>query len=100
MTRKIFTLLGIAACIMSVHNAVAQQPNVSFTLTQAPCNNNGILTANFTNLTPPLNVMWYLPGGGTVTHSGVNTASDALTGYGGGFVSITVSSASPVATAD
>jgi hypothetical protein len=100
MTRKIFTFLGVAACIFAAQNSRAQQPGVSFVLTQPPCNNNGILTANFTNLTPPLHVEWHLMNGTTIVHNGVTSASDALTGYAGGFITLTASSASPVANTD
>src|ERR1700748_3035079 len=100
MTRKIFTFLGAAACLFAAQSSRAQQPNVSFVLTQPPCNNNGILTANFINLTPPLHVEWHLTNGSTVVHNGVAAASDALTGYAGGFVTIVATSASPAGTVD
>lgn len=51
---------------------------VMVSLTQAPCNANGILTASFTGFTPPLNVDW----GGTL-HTGITGTTDVLTGYTG-----------------
>lgn len=64
------------------------QTSTAFTLTQAPCNNNGILTANFTGLTPPLTVTWHLMNNVTITHTNVTTLSDDLTNYSGEWVTV------------
>lgn len=80
MNRKIPLLLLMGGLL---YGARASAQSASFVLTQAPCNANGILTANFTGLTPPLTVNWYTAGG-TVTHTGVTSSSDVLTGYAGG----------------
>lgn len=61
--------------------------SVTLTLTQAPCNANGILTANFSGLTPPLTVDW---GNGTAIHTGVTGSSDILTGYTGSRMAVLV----------
>jgi uncharacterized repeat protein (TIGR01451 family) len=79
MIKKIYLLLCLVLCTFCSGKLWSQ---TTFVLTQAPCNANGILTANFTGLTPPLTVTWYLPSG-PVVHSGVSTLSDALTGYAG-----------------
>jgi uncharacterized repeat protein (TIGR01451 family) len=101
MTRKIlFTVLGIASGLFFANKVKAQQPSVSFVLTTQPCNNNGVLTANFTNLPTPINVVWHFPDGTSVTHNGVSTLSDALTGYSGVSLYITATSASPNMVAD
>ncbi len=62
----------------------------TFTLTTPPCNHDGVLTANFTGLTPPLTVTWttYGSSGTTTTHTGVTSLTDALTGYSGGPVEV------------
>ncbi len=62
----------------------------TFTVTTAPCNHDGVLTANFTGLTPPLTVTWttYGSSGTTTTHTGVTSLTDALTGYSGGPVEV------------
>ncbi len=70
--------------------SIAFAQTITFTLTQAPCNANGILTANFTGLTPPLTVDW---GNGHVVHTNVTGSSDALTGYAGQFLSVLVTDA-------
>ncbi len=82
---SLLKFLGIVLCF-GVSSAFAQ--SISFTLTQAPCNANGILTANFTGLTPPLAVNW----GGTI-HTGITGMSDALTGYNGARISVIVTDA-------
>jgi uncharacterized repeat protein (TIGR01451 family) len=86
MTRKIYSLLSLVLCMMCAGTTWAQ-PSSMFTLTQAPCNANGILTANFTGLTLPLTVSWHWAGN-TVTHTNVTSLSDALTGYAGQPVSV------------
>lgn len=63
------------------------QSSASFTLTQTPCNANGILTATFVGLPLPLTVTWHW-NGNTVTHTNVTSLSDALTGYAGQPVSV------------
>jgi uncharacterized repeat protein (TIGR01451 family) len=64
---------------------------ISFTLTTAPCNHDGVLTANLTGFTPPLTVTWntYGTAGTTITHT-VSGTSDVLTSYSGGSVYVTV----------
>ncbi|MFA6057797.1 MAG: T9SS type A sorting domain-containing protein [Taibaiella sp.] len=95
MTRKIYLLLSLVLCMLYAGTARAQT-TTTFTLTQAPCNANGILTANFTGLVLPLTVTWYL-GGSPVTHTNVTTLSDALTGYAGQHVSVVAVGANNVA---
>ncbi len=92
MNRKFYPSL---LCLLMLGGiARAQQPSVAFVLNQAPCNANGILTANFANLTPPLTVTWYIGAGTVVTHNNVTTLSDVLTGYSGAPVFVYVQGAS------
>src|SRR4051812_30260360 len=60
--------------------------SVSFTVVTPPCNNNGILKAYFSGLTPPITVRWVTQGttGGTIMHTGVTALNDILTSYSGG----------------
>src|SRR4051812_21418371 len=83
-------ILPFILCLAFSYMSFAQ--SVSFTLSTAPCFNDGVLTANFTGLTPPLNVTWTTMGttGTTITHTGVTTTSDALTSYSGGAVYVNV----------
>jgi len=68
--------------LLFVAYAVKAQNNVAFTLTQAPCNNNGIVTASFTGLTTPINVTWYVGMQSAIVHT-TNTTSDVLNNYSG-----------------
>ncbi|MCB0695801.1 MAG: T9SS type A sorting domain-containing protein [Chitinophagaceae bacterium] len=81
--KKLNLLLSITVMILVFNFGYAQ--SVSFTLTQAPCNANGVLTANFTGMTPPLTVVW---GNSKVVHTGVTGTSDALTGYAGQYLNL------------
>ncbi len=60
----------------------------TFSVTTTPCHDDGVLTATFTGLTPPLSVTWITYGttGATVTHTGVSGLTDNLTSYSGGEV--------------
>lgn len=98
MTRKIYSLIILVCALFCAGTSWAQQPTTSFTLTQAPCNANGILTAHFTNLTLPLTVNWYIGNGVTITHTNVTSLSDALTGYTGSAVSVYVTDANSSGT--
>ena len=62
------------------------QTNATLNVLQAPCNNNGIIEVQFTNLTPPINVTWYSTSG-TINHV-VNTTADTLFNWAGGYVYI------------
>ncbi len=84
--RLIFLLaLQVAALL-----AGAQTATVS--LTTAPCHDDGVLTVTASGLTPPLTVAWSTMGisAATITHTGVPGLTDALTGYSGGPVIVTV----------
>ena len=85
--RKINLLLASLAALLIHQPSSAQQPTVSFVLTQAPCNNDGILTTNVTGLTPPLTVTYYSPAG-VIVHNNVTTLSDVLTSYSGAHLSV------------
>lgn len=79
-----FPFLLLLGGLLYGTDSFAQQPSASFVLTQQPCNANGIITANFANMTPPLTVTWQFPSGlPAVTHTNVASLSDALTGYTG-----------------
>lgn len=79
MNRK---LLFFLFCLFAGFKVRAQGPAVNFTLTHPPCNADGIVTANFVNLVPPLTVSWYL-NGSPVVHGGVSGLSDILNSYTG-----------------
>ncbi|KAA5534500.1 T9SS type A sorting domain-containing protein [Taibaiella lutea] len=85
MKRKLYSLLTGLGFVLMAQSVMAQ---VTFVLTQPPCNNDGILTASFNNPTPPLTVSWHLANGTTITHTGVTGTSDVLTGYSG--IAVTV----------
>ena len=79
--RKLLPLLLFVAFASSCY---AQ--GVSFTVVTQPCNNNGILKAYFTGVTPPLTVVWTTQGstGMPITHTGVSSLNDVLTSWSGG----------------
>lgn len=79
--KKLFSLLLLAASTIPGFSQTA-----TFSLPVAPCNNDGVLTASFTGLTPPITVQWVTEGstGTTITHTGVTGMSDGLTSYSGG----------------
>lgn len=83
MKKTLFSLLLVCTTLITY----AQTATIA--LTQQPCNNDGILTATFTGLTPPLTVQWEY-GGTVVTHTGVTGLSDVLTGYSGAMVFLQV----------
>ncbi|MDR3679173.1 MAG: T9SS type A sorting domain-containing protein [Flavipsychrobacter sp.] len=85
-----------ALLVFCVYAVKAQTPVVTFALTTPPCNNNGVVTASFTNVTPPLTVLWQVYSGGTyttITHTGVTGTSDVLTGYSGAPLYLSVTDA-------
>lgn len=83
--KKILCILGLWLSVAWVIPAQAQ--SVSFTLTQVPCNNDGVLTANFTGLTPPIDVTWYV-NGVAIVHPGINGLTDDLNPYSGAYVTV------------
>ena len=94
MMKKILPLLlalATATC--------AEGQTVSFSVPIAPCNNNGVLSATMTGFTPPLTVIWTTEGttSTTIVHT-VTGLSDALTGYSGGPISVTVNDGTSTAT--
>lgn len=78
--KKVSIYLLFALLLLSAGGAFAQ--TVSYTLTQAPCNNNGILTVNLSGFTTPMTVTWHF-GGTPVVHSGVTGSTDVLNNYSG-----------------
>ncbi|WP_118975858.1 DUF7619 domain-containing protein [Taibaiella koreensis] len=75
-------LLFFLLCLLAL-GRFAQAQSVSLVLTQAPCNANGIVTANFSGLVSPLLVSWHIIGGPSITHSNVSGPSDVLNSYAG-----------------
>ena len=73
--------IGIIVFFLQAANA----QTVSLTITQAPCNGNGIVTANYTGFTGPITVRWYLQGQ-QFTHNNAGATSDVLNNYGGGSI--------------
>ncbi|XZF12706.1 DUF7619 domain-containing protein [Chitinophagaceae bacterium MMS25-I14] len=79
MRKKLLILL--LASISSMANA----QTVSIAITQAPCNHDGILTANFSGFTSPVTVQWNTTSG-SVVHTGITGSTDVLTNYSGAFI--------------
>lgn len=75
--KKLFTLL-----LCSFAAIASQGQTVTATVTTPPCNADGVVTTNFSGLTAPITVTYYLPTG-AVIHSGITGSSDMLTGYPG-----------------
>jgi uncharacterized repeat protein (TIGR01451 family) len=92
MNRLLYLFLSLVVST----GAFAQ--TVSFSLTTAPCNNDGVLTANFTGLTPPITVNWHTSGATatTITHT-ITGLTDALTSYSGGGLYVTATDGSSTA---
>lgn len=84
--KKLLFFIALLAIAASTH---AQ--SVTLSVTTAPCNNDGVLTATVTGLTPPLTVTWNTMGitGTTIVHT-VSGLTDALTSYSGGPINISV----------
>jgi len=84
MMKKLLPLLLLIASAASLS---AQTIALSVPIT--PCNNNGVLSASFSGLTPPITVTWTTEGttGTSIVHT-VTGMTDALTSYSGGPVTI------------
>lgn len=80
----------LLSTLFAAFAASSNAQTVSFSLPTAPCNNDGVLTSNFTLLTPPLTVTYttYGTSGATIVHKGVSGLTDAFTGYSGGPVQV------------
>ncbi len=74
---------------------VAGAQTATYSVTTTPCHNNGVLTAYFAGVTPPLIVNWRTDGttGTVITHTDVTGLTDDLTNYSGGPVSLSVTDA-------
>lgn len=83
----------LPSLLLVLSAAAANAQSVTFSVPVVPCNSDGVITASFTGLTPPLTVEWHTEGttGATIVHTGVTSLSDGLTGYSGGPVSVTAS---------
>lgn len=97
MSRKIYSFLCMLTFLVLAGRANAQ---ITFAVTQPPCNNNGIITATLSNITPPVNVTWHLANGSTVVHNNVTTLSDVLNNYSGGWLSVVAESVTPSQAVD
>ena len=80
---------------MLLLHTIATAQSVSVSVPVAPCNNDGVITASISGLTPPLTVSWTTFGtlGTTITHT-ITGTTDALTSYSGGPVWVTASDGS------
>jgi hypothetical protein len=84
---KTISLLSRFAMLCAVLFAsfiVKAQSNATFNVLVAPCNNNGELEVVFTGLTTPINITWYTAGNSST--SVINTTSDTLHNWSGGYV--------------
>ncbi len=80
--------------------SITTNAQTSFSLLSPACHNDGVLSASFTGLTPPLTVKWFTQGsaGTTIVHTSVTGLSDVLTGYSGG--PLTISATDAMGTVD
>lgn len=92
--KKLLPVLLLAS--VALH---ADAQTVTFSVPVTPCHNDGVLTASFSGLTPPLSVTWTTEGtmGTSITRT-VTGTTDGLTGYSGGPVHVTVSDGVNIAT--
>ncbi len=75
MKKVILCIFTILTCIV---NTKAQ--TLTGTITNQPCNNDGVYAVTATGLTPPISYTYYV-GGGSVIHSGVNSLTDQVTNF-------------------
>jgi hypothetical protein len=83
--KKIYLLL---LAIVYAINTNAQ--TVTATVTTAPCNNNGVVTVNYTGFTAPVTVNYNYTMLPDVTHTSTSTTTDVLNSYSGNSLQITV----------
>lgn len=83
--RKILTLF-----FLSVSSVISYAQSLSLSLTQPPCNNDGIVTATFTGLVPPLTVYWQMMGQPMIVNPGVMSLTDQITNYSGSYLIVSV----------
>jgi len=79
---KLFTFCLVL--VLSSWKVSAQSGTITFTLANPVCNNDGILIAQTTGLTPPITFYWWTAGVQT-THT-VTNSFDTLFNYAGGYV--------------
>ncbi|MCD6062275.1 MAG: hypothetical protein K0R82_186, partial [Flavipsychrobacter sp.] len=74
--------IALSAMLLASENSFAQSASIA--LTTPPCNNNGVLTATFTGMTPPIAVTWNIinPPGPAVTQTVTGTTA-VLNSYSG-----------------
>ena len=87
--KRISLLLWLFAFALS-----SKAQTTTLTLTTPPCNHDGVLTATFTGMTPPLRVT-YQPWGSSspVVHTGVTGLTDAMTTYAGNIIMVSAGDA-------
>lgn len=85
----------VFACLFFFTCIGYSQPNITFSLVQQPCNNNGILAAHVTNpnVTLPLTYSWRV-GNQTITRV-VNSIYDTLFNYSGAYVYLSAFNTNP-----
>lgn len=94
MYKKLLLSLCALTGIFLTEHVAAQ--SLSIALTQAACNNNGILTATFSGLSYPVTVTWYV-GSTPIIHPNINTATDVLTGYSGAPITVVATGSNGIA---
>lgn len=65
------------------HTSFAQK-GITFTLVKQPCNNDGILAAHVSGITPPISLSWTVDGKNYIHN--INSLEDTLFNYSGGYV--------------
>jgi hypothetical protein len=83
----------LLTCFVMFVAIFARAASVTATLTTAPCNHNGVLTATLSGFSGSVTVNYYMYSG-SITHTGITAGTDALTGYSGAYVVIVATDAS------
>ncbi|WP_276131755.1 DUF7619 domain-containing protein [Polluticoccus soli] len=95
------TLLSVAiilsATLFTTVSSYAQTASIA--LTTPPCNNNGVLTATFTGMTPPITVNWWVGSASTPITQTVTSSTAVLTSYSGAGVWLVATSSTGTAQA-
>lgn len=73
--------LYLSLCLL-LFTGLIQAQTVSFSLAQAPCNNDGIVNVTFAGLTTPINVSYYFANAPSINHTLAGT-TDVISNYSG-----------------
>src|ERR1043165_6915248 len=93
--KKLLTLL-----LFGCSAVLSRGQSVTLYNTQQACNNDGIITATFSGMTPPYTVTWYMWGQAPIVHTGVTGTSDMITNYSGADMQVMVIDANNTTAVD